>query len=334
MAGKTKTWYLFDVNPATPPVLTIDPGEEVTLEVRGAFADVKDVREVPTPFTPACDGHPLAPIAGPIHVRGADPGDAVIVELLRPLEDQHMLTDAMTATGRWFFRWRGYLPLVMLPLLLAGLWEFHYPYADHSLDLLREFGCLSLSMLGLSIRIATVGFVPKGTSGRGTKSMRAETLNTTGMYSIVRHPLYIGNALVFAGILLDLGSWSVLLIGFLAYWLYYERIMLAEEALLASIHGATFTQWAAGTPAIIPRLGRWKPPSLNFSARSALRREHTTLFMIICAFTAIEVAGDYFVHKRFEFDPLWQVIFLLNGVFYLIVRFIKKRTSLLDAPER
>jgi amidase len=82
MAGKTKTWYLFDVNSATPPVLTIDPGEEVTLEVRGAFADVKDVREVPTPFTPACDGHPLAPIAGPIHVRGADPGDAVIVELL------------------------------------------------------------------------------------------------------------------------------------------------------------------------------------------------------------------------------------------------------------
>ncbi|HET7874575.1 MAG TPA: acetamidase/formamidase family protein [Methylomirabilota bacterium] len=80
MAGKT--WYLFDVNPATPPVITIDPGEEVTVEVRGAFADVKDIRAVPTPFTPACDGHPLAPIAGPIRVRGAEPGDAVVVELL------------------------------------------------------------------------------------------------------------------------------------------------------------------------------------------------------------------------------------------------------------
>jgi len=37
---------------------------------------------VPTPFTPACDGHPLAPVAGPVRVRGAEPGDAVVVELL------------------------------------------------------------------------------------------------------------------------------------------------------------------------------------------------------------------------------------------------------------
>jgi hypothetical protein len=61
-----KTWYLFDVNPATPPTMTIDPGAEVTLEVRGAFADIKDIRTVPTPFTPESDGHPLAPITGPI----------------------------------------------------------------------------------------------------------------------------------------------------------------------------------------------------------------------------------------------------------------------------
>ena len=77
-----KTWYLFDVNPSTPPAITIDSGEEVALEVRGAFADVRDIRDVPTPFTPACDGHPLAPVAGPILIRGAEPGDAVVVDLL------------------------------------------------------------------------------------------------------------------------------------------------------------------------------------------------------------------------------------------------------------
>ena len=77
-----KTWYLFDVNPATPPTLEVTSGDEFTLEVRGAFADVQDIRTVPTPFTPACDGHPLAPIAGPVRVRGAAPGDAVRVDLL------------------------------------------------------------------------------------------------------------------------------------------------------------------------------------------------------------------------------------------------------------
>jgi len=77
-----KQWYLFDVNPATPPAFEVAPGEEFTLEVRGAFADVKDVRTVPTPFTPACDGHPLAPIAGPVKIRGAEAGDVIVVDLL------------------------------------------------------------------------------------------------------------------------------------------------------------------------------------------------------------------------------------------------------------
>ena len=84
-----ETVYLFSVSPATPPTQEIDSGAEVSLRVRGAFADVPDIRKVPTPFTPACDGHPLAPIAGPIYVRGAEPGDAVSIDLLeiKPSED-------------------------------------------------------------------------------------------------------------------------------------------------------------------------------------------------------------------------------------------------------
>jgi acetamidase/formamidase len=77
-----RTEYLFSVNPKTPPVMSVRSGEEFALEVRGAFDDIEDIRAVPTPFTPACDGHPLAPIAGPITVEGAKPGDAVMVELL------------------------------------------------------------------------------------------------------------------------------------------------------------------------------------------------------------------------------------------------------------
>ena len=52
------------------------------MEVRGAFDDVEDISAIPTPFTPACDGHPLAPITGPIVVRGAKPGDVVAIDLI------------------------------------------------------------------------------------------------------------------------------------------------------------------------------------------------------------------------------------------------------------
>ena len=59
--------------------MAVDSGEEFTVEVRGAFDDVDDISAV---FTAACDGHPLAPIAGPIVVRGAKPGDVVAIDLI------------------------------------------------------------------------------------------------------------------------------------------------------------------------------------------------------------------------------------------------------------
>jgi amidase len=61
--------------------MIVQSGEEFTIEVRGAF-DIEDITAVPTPFTPACDGHPLAPITGPIVVRGAKPGDVVAIDLI------------------------------------------------------------------------------------------------------------------------------------------------------------------------------------------------------------------------------------------------------------
>ena len=77
-----RTEYLFSVNTHAPPTMAVDPGEEFTVQVRGAFDDVEDISAVPTPFTPACDGHPLAPMAGPIVVRGAKPGDVVAINLI------------------------------------------------------------------------------------------------------------------------------------------------------------------------------------------------------------------------------------------------------------
>ena len=77
--GKT---YLFTVGPSTPPAMTIDPGTEIEVTVDGAFDDIEDITEVPTPFTPASAGHPLAPVTGPIAVRGARPGDSVAIDLL------------------------------------------------------------------------------------------------------------------------------------------------------------------------------------------------------------------------------------------------------------
>lgn len=48
--------------------------------------------------------------------------------------------------------------------------------------------------------MATIGQVPKGTSGRNTSQQVADTLSTDGVYSVVRHPLYLGNFLMCMGV--------------------------------------------------------------------------------------------------------------------------------------
>ena len=50
------------------------------------------------------------------------------------------------------------------------------------------------------IRIYTVGTTPAGTSGRNRDKQIAEKLNKTGVYSIIRHPLYLGNLLIWLGV--------------------------------------------------------------------------------------------------------------------------------------
>ncbi len=76
-------------------------------------------------------------------------------------------------------------------------------HANHALF----FACLALSYAGLVLRCLIVGFVPGGTSGRNTTEQRAVHLNTSGAYSVVRHPLYVANFVILLGVTLSLLVW-------------------------------------------------------------------------------------------------------------------------------
>ena len=109
---------------------------------------------------------------------------------------------------------------------------FTYLGQSHVLNEIWQGCCLAVSLLGLVVRIITVGRAPMGTSGRNTREQVANTLNSTGMYSVVRHPLYLGNYLIMMGFALWPHVWWLAVLTTCFYALYYERIMLAEEAFL------------------------------------------------------------------------------------------------------
>lgn len=244
------------------------------------------------------------------------------------------LREEFESIGNWLFRWRSYLPLLVIGIFLLAMREYEYPGHSEKLDELWEIFCLVVSFLGLGIRIFTIGYTPKGTSGRNTKKQAANVLNKTGIYSVVRNPLYLGNFFMGLGLALFAYLWWLTLIYILIFWLYYERIIFAEEAYLRKKFGDEYLNWADVTPVFIPKFSNYKRPNLPFSLRHVLRREYSGFFAVIVVLFMLEVAGDLFAENKFEVDLMWVIILGVGFIVWMTLRTLKKKTTLLNVDGR
>src|SRR5690554_7017051 len=121
------------------------------------------------------------------------------------------LQEELEKQGVWLFRYRSILPVAILLIgtflyLRTEIYPETFFLEDTPYELYYESVCLIISLAGLGIRIYTVGHTPQNTSGRNVKGQLADSLNTTGMYSIVRHPLYLGNFFMWLGPALMTGN--------------------------------------------------------------------------------------------------------------------------------
>jgi protein-S-isoprenylcysteine O-methyltransferase Ste14 len=244
------------------------------------------------------------------------------------------LRNELEKSGSWLFRYRTYLPLVMIGFFLPCFITFRYLGESHLLNEFWQVFCIAVSALGLVVRMIAVGRAPFGTSGRNTREQIAQTLNCTGIYSVVRHPLYLGNYLIMMGFALWPHVWWLVILTSCFYALYYERIMLAEEAFLRQRFGETFEKWAKETPAFIPKWRGWKPSPLPFSWRMVAQREYNAFFMIISIFFLFDLIGDSVVQGRLHLDYVWFGVFLGGFFIFTVLRALKKRTTLLNVEGR
>ena len=108
-------------------------------------------------------------------------------------------------SGNWLFKRRSWLPVL---LIAPGLAVMYYVNRQSILyNLSEELIFLMISLFGQLIRVITVGFAPGNTSGRNTSyGQLADEINTSGIYSVVRHPLYVGNFFMWLGPALFLRS--------------------------------------------------------------------------------------------------------------------------------
>ena len=243
------------------------------------------------------------------------------------------LVEEFDKTGNWFFKYRSDLPVGLYPLATLVL------LLDNSQDVkLSDFSwsiiCLSISMLGQLVRILVIGFTPKGTSGRNTKSQIAEKLNSKGIYSLVRHPLYLGNFLMWLGIILYVNNFWFSIVVTLLFWLYYERIMFAEEQFLKNKFGNEYNKWSLTAPPFFPKLRGWITTELEFSTKNVLKREYNGLFAVAVSFAYLNILKNYLELKKFHITDFWLYTFITIFVIFIVLRSLKKYTKVLNVKGR
>lgn len=236
-------------------------------------------------------------------------------------------------SGNWLFKRRSWLPLV---LIVAGVIVLYLTNRQAILfDSTDELIFLGVSLFGEAIRIYTVGYAPRNTSGRNTIAGQiADELNSTGIYSIVRHPLYVGNFFMWLGPVLFVRTFVFVIIFILIYWLYYERIMFAEEQFLRGKFGEVYDKWSENIKAVIPKLKGFTKPSLPFSFKSVLKREYNSFVNIFIIFVALDLFRNYFVSERIYLTPMWIYIGIPAGLIWSAIRLIHKKTGWLEDAGR
>lgn len=241
------------------------------------------------------------------------------MELKKKLEKQ----------GQWLFRFRGQIPVVIFMLCIPAVYLSSQRITQPRAELIITAGSLFISMIGMMIRFIAVGSSGEGTSGRNTKEQVAEKLTTSGIYSVVRHPLYLGNYLMWLGVLCFTYNLPLILIISLVYWYYYEKIMYAEEAFLEKRFASSFLIWAEKTPAVFPSFKNFCRAEKAMSIKKILRQEYSGFLAIVFCYSFIDNFRFFIRVGSLQIDRFSIVFLIFALLLTLTLRTLKYYSSVL-----
>ena len=106
---------------------------------------------------------------------------------------------------------------------------------------------LSYLALCLSIACAVLWFIARWQLGNSfSVTAQARHLVTRGLYSKIRHPIYVFGTLAFLFVVLALQGWSGLIIWVVVLTIQVVRLK-REERVLAETFGAEYTAYRSST---------------------------------------------------------------------------------------
>jgi protein-S-isoprenylcysteine O-methyltransferase Ste14 len=241
------------------------------------------------------------------------------------------LKEQMELHGNILFRYRGTLPVILLPFTFYFLYQQFPEIQNWSISYYNYLWvCLGVLMLGQVIRIFTLGYVAPNTSGRNTSQQVADTFNSTGIYSTVRHPLYVGNFFMGLGVaMLSHHIWFCI-IYVLLFWIYYERIIFAEESYIRKKFSDKMEEWQTKTPTFIPSFSNYKKPTSSFDWKKIIRQEKNGFLAAFFIFWACDTFKSVMVDSAEIFElSFYSIGLLVTGVGYVLIKLLTKKTQIL-----
>ena len=246
------------------------------------------------------------------------------------------LVHSIEKNGNILFKYRGQIPVILFLMSIPTIYFTDYQLFDNNkqLDLVLLITCAVFSFAGQVIRAIAIGTSNKHTSGRNTKEQVADALNTKGIYSTVRHPLYLGNYFMWIGIVMfTYNIWFVLVVSFL-FWLYYERIMFAEERFLERKFGQDYVDWSMKVPAFWPSMKNHIKTEIPFSLKTILRREYSGVTATIIGFVFVAFLRDWFTTGTPHYKVSYGIVLGIGLAISLILRTLKHNTKVLFEADR
>ena len=166
--------------------------------------------------------------------------------------------------GEFLFKYRGQIPVLLFLLVIPFIYKTDYTLFSESIIQKNNIISIIIICFGILIRFYTVGKTPAGTSGRNRQKQIAKKLNTQGIYSITRNPLYFANYMIWLGIsVYSLNTSFTIIISFF-FFIYYGQIIKTEENYLLKKFDNKFLKWKNKTPKFFPSFKNYKPEKYSF----------------------------------------------------------------------
>jgi hypothetical protein len=106
-------------------------------------------------------------------------------------------------------------------------------------------------------------------------------LASSGAYSLVRHPLYLGNFLVLGGFTVACGNGFVVAVVAFFFLFYYPAAIRYEDRKLEEIFGEEWRSWSKNIPGMFPTRLKWRSnPDSSWNLRQSMIRNGEAVYTI------------------------------------------------------